>query len=125
MLLVLVGFGVVDLPSSLLIIPFAFFAGLLFPGMHVFHRSYTGIDTLNNPGILFHHPDVPFSGTFFPLSVHRPNPSDLPLQSSTHAGRHGDTLADAYAPISPLFFYSLVWIAVVIMIFFVLGHSTL
>jgi ABC-type polysaccharide/polyol phosphate export systems, permease component len=70
MLPVLVAFGVVSLPFSLLAIPLAFVAGLLFAGIAMCFTAVTpGIDTLNYPAFLFITPMMLFSGTFFPLSV--------------------------------------------------------
>jgi lipooligosaccharide transport system permease protein len=70
MLPVLVVFGVISLPFSLLAIPLAFFAGLTFAGIAMCFTAITpGIDTLNYPSYLFITPMLLFSGTFFPLSV--------------------------------------------------------
>jgi len=70
MLVVLIAFGVVALPSSLLVIPFSFLAGLLFSGIAMcFTAISPSIDTLNYPAFLFITPMFLFSGTFFPLSV--------------------------------------------------------
>ncbi len=70
MLLVLILFGVVDLPLSLLIIPFSFLAGLLFACIAMCFTAITpGIDALNYPAFLFITPMFLFSGTFFPLEV--------------------------------------------------------
>ena len=69
MLLVLILFGVVDLPLSLLIIPFSFLAGLLFACIAMCFTAITpGIDALNYPAFLFITPMFLFSGTFFPIS---------------------------------------------------------
>lgn len=78
MLLVLILFGVVDLPLSLLIIPFSFLAGLLFACIAMCFTAITpGIDALNYPAFLFITPCFLFSGTFFPLEV-------LPQTSTGH-----------------------------------------
>ncbi|MFA6364181.1 ABC transporter permease [Methanoregula sp.] len=70
MLPVLVAFGVISLPFSLLAIPLAFLAGLMFAGLAMCITSITpSIDTLNYPSFLFITPMMLFSGTFFPLSV--------------------------------------------------------
>ena len=70
MLPVLLIFRVVDLPWSLLVIPFAFWAGLLFAAIGMCFTALTpGIDTLNLPTFLFITPMFLFSGTFFPLSL--------------------------------------------------------
>ncbi|MDK2973748.1 MAG: lipooligosaccharide transport system permease protein [Methanofollis sp.] len=70
MLLVLVLFGVVALPSSLLLIPFAFAAGLLFASIGMcFTSIIPNIEAINYPSFLFITPMLLFSGTFFPLDV--------------------------------------------------------
>lgn len=70
MLPVLLLFGVVELPSSLLIIPFAFLSGLLFASIAMCFTAITpNIDNLNYPMFLFITPMFLFSGTFFPLSL--------------------------------------------------------
>ncbi|MDD1702231.1 MAG: ABC transporter permease [Methanoregula sp.] len=70
MLPVLVAFGVISLPLSLLAIPLAFVAGLMFAGIAMCFTSVTpSIDTLNYPSFLFITPMMLFSGTFFPLTV--------------------------------------------------------
>jgi lipooligosaccharide transport system permease protein len=70
MLPVLFVFGVVDFPLSLLMIPFAFFGGLLFATMGMCFTAITPrIDSLNLPTFLFITPMFLFSGTFFPLSL--------------------------------------------------------
>jgi len=70
MLPVLLVFGVVDLPSSLLIVPFSFFGGFLFATIGMCFTAITPhIDTLNLPTFLFITPMFLFSGTFFPLSL--------------------------------------------------------
>jgi len=67
---VLVAFGVISLPFSLLAIPLAFLAGLMFAGLAMCFTAITpSIDTLNYPSFLFITPMMLFSGTFFPLSV--------------------------------------------------------
>ncbi|NMC60702.1 MAG: ABC transporter permease [Candidatus Methanofastidiosa archaeon] len=70
MLPVLLAFGVVKMPSSFLIIPFAFLAGLLFSSLAMCFTSLSPtIDTLSYPSFLFITPMFLFSGTFFPISV--------------------------------------------------------
>lgn len=122
MLVVLVAFGVVSLPSSLLVIPFSFLAGLLFSGIAMCFTAITpGIDTLNYPAFLFITPMFLFSGTFFPLSV-LPEALQvfavgvLPLAQVVTVTR-SLTLATPM----PLFFYSLAWIASCTAIFFFLS----
>jgi lipooligosaccharide transport system permease protein len=122
MLLVLIGFGVVNLPSSLLLIPFSFFAGLLFAGIAMcFTAIVPGIDALNYPSFLFITPMFLFSGTFFPLSV-LPGPlqvfalTALPLTQLVIVSR-----ALTLSSYSSLMLYSLAWIAVVGTFFFFLA----
>lgn len=70
MLLVLTLFGLIEMPSSLLIIPFAFIAGLLFASIGMcFTAISPNIDSLNYPTFLFITPMFLFTGTFFPLSL--------------------------------------------------------
>jgi lipooligosaccharide transport system permease protein len=70
MLPVLILFGVAAMPSSLLLIPFAFIAGLLFAGIAMCFTAITpSIETLNYPSFLFITPMLLFSGTFFPLDL--------------------------------------------------------
>jgi lipooligosaccharide transport system permease protein len=70
MLPVLVAFGVISLPLSLLAIPLAFAGGLMFAGLAMCFTAITpGIDTLNYPSFLLITPMALFSGTFFPLTL--------------------------------------------------------
>jgi lipooligosaccharide transport system permease protein len=70
MLPVLVVFGVVGLPLSLVILPFALLAGFLFASIGMCFTALTpNIDTLNLPTFLFITPMFLFSGTFFPLTI--------------------------------------------------------
>jgi len=122
MLAVLIVFGVVSLPSSLLVIPFSFLAGLLFSGIGMCFTAITpGIDTLNYPAFLFITPMFLFSGTFFPLSV-LPDALQLvaiavlPLAQVVTVTR-----SLTLATLSPLFLYSLAWIASCAAIFFFLS----
>lgn len=122
MLLVLIGFGVVSLPASFLVIPFSFLAGLMFACIAMCFTAITpGIDALNYPSFLFITPMFLFSGTFFPLSI-LPEPVQLfaiaflPLTQLVIVAR-----SLTLASLSPLFTYSLVWIGVVTAIFFVLS----
>jgi lipooligosaccharide transport system permease protein len=122
MLLVFTLFGVVSLPSSLLVIPFSFLAGLLFACIAMCFTAITpSIDALNYPSFLFITPMFLFSGTFFPLSI---LPSlvqqlaiiFLPLTQLVIVTR-SFTLAD----LSPLVPYSIAWIGIVTLIFFILS----
>jgi len=124
MLVVLIAFGAVSLPASLLVIPFSFLAGLLFSGIGMCFTAITpGIDTLNYPAFLFITPMFLFSGTFFPLSV---LPEALQLFAITVlplAQVVTVTRSLTLASLSPLFFYSLVWIAAFAAVFFFLSIS--
>ncbi len=125
MLVVLAAFGVVALPSSLLVIPFSFLAGLLFSSIAMcFTAISPSIDTLNYPAFLFITPMFLFSGTFFPLSV-LPQPIQLfALAFLPLAHVVAVTRSLALASISPpVFLPSLAWIGVVCaVLFFVSIH---
>ncbi|MBE0524799.1 MAG: ABC transporter permease [Methanosarcinales archaeon] len=70
MLPVLWAFGLIELPESLLIIPFAFLAGFLFATIAMcFTAVSPNIMALNYPAFLFITPMFLFTGTFFPLSL--------------------------------------------------------
>jgi len=122
MLIVLILFGVVDLPASFFVLPFSFFAGLLFATIAMCFTAITpSIDALNYPSFLFITPMFLFSGTFFPLSV-LPSLIQvlavilLPLTQLVVVTR-----SLTLTTLSPLFFYSLAWIAVVTIVFFLLS----
>lgn len=122
MLIVLIAFGTVTLPAALLVLPFSFFAGLLFAGIAMCFTAITpSIDALNYPSFLFITPMFLFSGTFFPLSV-LPQAVQtiaiilLPLTQLVIVTR-----SLTLATLSPLFFYSLAWIAVVTIVFFLVS----
>lgn len=67
---VLLVFGVAAFPASLLLIPFAFPAGLLFASIGMcFTAVIPNIESINYPAFLFITPMFLFSGTFFPLSL--------------------------------------------------------
>jgi lipooligosaccharide transport system permease protein len=118
MLFVLVGFGVVSLPGSLLIIPFSFLAGLLFAAIGMCFTAITpGIDALNYPSFLFITPMFLVSGTFFPLSLLPPVIQTiaiifLPLTHVVYITR-----SLTLSTYSPLIWGSLAWIVVVTGIF--------
>lgn len=122
MLAILILFGVVDLPSSLLIIPFSFFGGLLFASIGMCFTAITpGIDELNYPSFLFITPMFLFSGTFFPLSV-LPGPVQaiaIALLPLTHVVNVTRSLT--LSTYSPFLLVSIAWIAVVTVIFFQLS----
>lgn len=122
MLPVLLLFGVVAMPSSLLLIPFAFLAGLLFAGIAMCFTAITpSIDALNYPSFLFITPMFLFSGTFFPLDL-LPQPiqyfalAALPLTHVVAINR-----AITLSAFSPLNLFNLAWIAVAAAFFFVLA----
>jgi len=122
MLPVLLLFGVVAMPSSLLLIPFAYLAGLLFAGIAMCFTAITpSIDALNYPSFLFITPMFLFSGTFFPLDL-LPQPIQyfalavLPLTHVVAINR-----AITLSAFSPLNLFSLAWIAVAAAFFFVLA----
>lgn len=69
-LLILSLLGLVDLPQSLLVIPLAFLAGLLFAAIAAcFTALSPSIDSLSYPSLLYIAPMFLFSGTFFPISL--------------------------------------------------------
>ncbi|CCJ36698.1 ABC-type multidrug transport system, permease component [Methanoculleus bourgensis MS2] len=122
MLPVLLIFGVVAMPSSLLLIPFAFLAGLLFAAIGMCFTAITpGIDALNYPSFLFITPMFLFSGTFFPLDL-LPEPiqyfalAALPLTHVVSINR-----AITLPAFSPMNLLSLAWIAVATVLFFLLA----
>jgi len=122
MLPVLLLFGVVAMPSSLLLIPFAFLAGLLFAAIGMCFTAITpGIDALNYPSFLFITPMFLFSGTFFPLDL-LPEPiqyfalAALPLTHVVSINR-----AITLPAFSPTNLFSLAWIAVATVLFFLLA----
>jgi lipooligosaccharide transport system permease protein len=122
MLVVFTLFGVIDLPLSLLIIPFSFAGGLLFAGIGMCFTAITpGINELNYPSFLFITPMFLFSGTFFPLSV-LPEPLlilALAIFPLTHLVNVTRSLT--LSQIEPLFFFSLAWIFVFGALFFLLS----
>ena len=122
MLPVLLLFGVVAMPSSLLLIPIAYLAGLLFAGIAMCFTAITpSIDALNYPSFLFITPMFLFSGTFFPLDL-LPQPiqyfalAALPLTHVVAINR-----AITLSAFSPTNLFSLAWIAVATVFFFVLA----
>ncbi len=122
MLLVLAAFGVVDLPLSLVIIPFSFLAGLLFACIAMCFTAITpGIDALNYPSFLFITPMFLFSGTFFPLSVLPPTVQVIAVVFLPLTQLVIITRSLTLSTISPLFLYSLAWIILVTSLCFVLS----
>ena len=122
MLPVLLLFGVVAMPSSLLLIPFAYLAGLLFAGIAMCFTAITpSIDALNYPSFLFITPMFLFSGTFFPLDL-LPQPIQyfaLAVLPLTHIV--GINRAITLSNFSPINLLSLVWIVLATVFFFVLA----
>ena len=122
MLPVLILFGVVDLPSSLLLVPFAFIGGLLFACIAMCFTAVTpSIDALNYPSFLFITPMLLFSGTFFPITI-LPQALQafayavLPLTHVVNICR-GITLT----MFSPFMLVNLAWIGVVTGVLFLLS----
>jgi lipooligosaccharide transport system permease protein len=122
MLLVIIAFGLVSLPTALIIIPFSFISGFLFSTIAMcFTAISPTIDSLNYPIFLLITPMFLFSGTFFPISA-LPQPiqyasfASLPLvhvvsiSRALTMGRWDETL--------PL---NLIWIALVSLVLFVLS----
>lgn len=67
-LLIVTLFGLAAYPSSLVILPLAALAGLMFASFGLFFAALAPyIDNLNLPVFLFINPMFLFSGTFFPL----------------------------------------------------------
>ena len=122
MLLVLILFGVVDLPLSLLIIPFSFLAGLLFACIAMCFTAITpGIDALNYPAFLFITPMFLFSGTFFPLEVLPQTVQVIAITLLPLTQLVIITRSLTLSSLSPLFFYSLLWIIMVTALCFILS----
>jgi lipooligosaccharide transport system permease protein len=122
MLVVLIAFGVVDLPASLLVLPFSFFAGLLFACIAMCFTAITpSIDALNYPSFLFITPMFLFSGTFFPLSVLPELVQVLAVALLPLTQLVQVTRSLTLTTLSPLFFYSLAWITVATIFFFLLS----
>lgn len=122
MLPVLAAFRLIELPSSLLIIPFSFLAGFLFACIGMcFTAISPNINSLSYPTYLFITPMFLFSGTFFPLAL-LPTPiqygalATLPL---THVV--GITRALTLAAPSAFLLVSFAWILLVSLILFVLA----
>ena len=70
MLIVILPFGLMHLPSSILILPLSFLGGLMFGSIAmIFTGIVPNIDSFNYPIFLFITPMFLFSGTFFPLDI--------------------------------------------------------
>jgi lipooligosaccharide transport system permease protein len=119
---VLIMFGVLSLPASFLLIPFAFLGGLLFACIAMCFTSVTpSIDALNYPSFLFITPMLLFSGTFFPLTILPPGLQVfanvvLPLTPVVNICR-GIT----FAALFPGLLFNFIWILVVTAFLFVLS----
>lgn len=122
MFLVVVAFGLVEFPSALVVVPFAFLAGLLFASVGMcFTAISPNITTLNFPIYLFITPMFLFSGTFFPLSI-LPQPirvlavAILPLTHVVSVSR-----AATLNQFEVFQLFNLVWIIAVTITFFVIS----
>ena len=121
-LIVIAAFGLVELPSALLVIPFSFIAGFLFATIGMCFTAITpNIYSLSYPTFLFITPMFLFSGTFFPLSL-LPEPIQyfaiavLPLTHVVNIVR-SLTLATS----SGFLLLSFAWIVLVSFVLFVLS----
>ena len=122
MLPIVAAFGLIELPSSLLIIPFSFLAGFLFAcfGM-CFTAISPNINSLSYPTYLFITPMFLFSGTFFPLAL-LPEPiqyAAIAILPLTHVV--GITRALTFAAPSAFLLVNLAWILLVSLMLFVLA----
>jgi lipooligosaccharide transport system permease protein len=115
-------FGIVKFPSSFLIIPFSFLAGLLFAAIGMcFTAISPNIDSLNYPSFLFITPMFLFSGTFFSLSLlpEFVRYFALAVFPLTHVVIIVRSLTLAQP--NPYILISFVWIVLVTLLFFVLS----
>ncbi len=124
MIPVLYLFGVITMPQSLLLIPFAVPAGILFAALGICFAAVTpNISALNYPAFLFITPMFLFSGTFFPINI-LPEALQyiafglLPLANIVNLNR-----AITMGTFSPLIIYNIIWILVVAVIFFGIALS--
>ena len=122
MLPVIAAFGLIELPHSLLIIPFSFLGGLVFASIAMcFTAIIPNINSLTYPTTLFITPMFLFSGTFFPLSV-LPEPIQyfaLALLPLTHVVNIVRALT--FADLNQFLIFDLGWLVIVSLIFFVLS----
>jgi len=122
MLPILWAFGLIELPESLLIIPFAFLAGLLFATIAMcFTAISPNIMALNYPAFLFITPMFLFSGTFFPLSL-LPEAVQyfaLAVLPLTHVVTIVRSLT--LGAVDGMLVFNLIWIIVATAIFFLLS----
>jgi len=117
-------FGLASFPLSLVIVPFAFFGGLLFATIAMCCTAVVpSIDSFNYPIFLLITPMFLFSGTFFPISI-LPKPIQLiaivflPLTHVVNITR-GLTLGT----LNMTMVMSLAWIAIVCIVLFVLSTN--
>jgi lipooligosaccharide transport system permease protein len=119
LIIILLGFA--SIPYVLLILPLAFFGGLMFASLAMLFTSVVpNIDSFNYPTFLLITPMFLFSGTFFPLSI-MPAAGQalaqfLPLTHVVSIAR-GIT----YGGFDPMILVSILYIAVASTIFFVLS----
>ena len=122
MLPVIAAFGLIELPHSLLIIPFSFLGGLVFASIAMcFTAIIPNINSLTYPTTLFITPMFLFSGTFFPLYV-LPEPIQyfaLALLPLTHVVNIVRALT--FADLNQFLIFDLGWLVIVSLIFFVLS----
>ena len=122
MLGVIALFGLASFPMALLIIPFSFIGGLLFACLAMCFTAVTPrIDSLNYPTSLFVTPMFLVSGTFFPLSalpaaVQNFANIAVPLVHVVKISR-----AMTYGSLQLDLLWSLLWIAVVTVFFFIVS----
>lgn len=129
-LAVVAAFGLISSPLFLLMIPIAFFGGLMFSSMAMcFTAVAPNIDFFNFPSFLFLTPMFFLSGTFFPLTS-LPRAAQgialaiLPLTQVVNVTRGVVTgHVEPILGLSPqwLLIYSLVWMIGVTIFFFVLS----
>ncbi len=129
-LAVVAAFGLISTPLFLLVIPFAFFGGLMFASIAMCFTSVApNIDFFNFPSFLFLTPMFFLCGTFFPLTslpiaAQGVALTVLPLTQVVNITR--GLVSGKLEPIlglSPamLILYSSVWIIVVTVFFFILA----
>lgn len=114
--------GLVNGPLFLLVIPFSFLVGFLFASFAMCCTAVApSIDAFNYPQFLFIMPMFLFSGTYFPITI-LPRPVQLftqfflPLTHTVNITR-GLTLGR----LDPSMFLSLLWLAAVTVILFLLS----
>jgi lipooligosaccharide transport system permease protein len=129
-LAVVAAFGLVSSPLFLLVIPFAFFGGLMFASMAMCFTSVApNIDFFNFPSFLFLTPMFFLCGTFFPLTslpvaAQGIATAILPLTHVVNITRGLVTgHVEATLGLNPavLIGISLIWVVAVTLFFFVLA----